>query len=118
MIHVEGRCILAGLSDNHCWHARCCRMRGYIDKDYRTRTNLGTITHCDVSKNFCACPNKNTTANLRVTIPTLFTCTTESNFMEEGNVIFDLGGFTRNEAGGMVEENACAETGRGMNIDG
>ena len=38
--------------------------------------------------------------------------------MENGNIVFDDGGFTDHQAGGMVKHDTTADFGGGVDIDG
>lgn len=53
-----------------------------------------------------------------VAVAVFFAGAAEGDFVEDGDVVFDDGGFADDESGAMVEEDAAADAGGWVDVDG
>jgi hypothetical protein len=71
--------------------------------------NFGTFADFDVPEDFGSRADQDSAAHFGVSVTALFACATESDGMEDGDIVFNDGSFTDDEACGMVEEQALAK---------
>ena len=57
-------------------------------------------------------------ADFGVAIAAIFTGAAEGDVLQDGDFVFDHGGFTDDDADAVIEEDGAAEAGGGVDIDG
>ena len=118
VIHVERWGIDRGATNHDGGHARHAGMWGDVLQDNGASTNLGAFADGDVAEDLRAGADEHARTDLRVTVATGLAGATQGDLVEEGDVVGDDAGLAGDEAGGVVEQDADAEAGRGMDIDG
>lgn len=117
MVHGGGG-IFSGGAANAGGDAGDGDVRGDILEDDTAGADLASLADGDIAEDFGTGTDEDAGADLGMAIAAGFPGTAEGNFMEEGDIVFDDGGFTDDDAGGVVEEDAGADAGGGVDIDG
>ena len=78
--------------------------------------NPGMFANLDVAEDGGTGADHHTLADLGMAIAGFLAAAAEGDVMEHRDVVPDLGRFTDDEAGCMIEEDAMAEFGAGMNV--
>lgn len=93
-------------------------VRGDILKDDAAGTDFASLADPDIAEDFGTGADEDAGTDLGMAVAAGFPGTAKGDLMEEGDIVFDDGGFADDDAGGVVEENAGADAGGGVDIDG
>ena len=118
VIHVERRGVDGGLADHDGGHAGHAGMGGDVLEDDGAGADLGAFADGDVAEDLGARADEHAGADLRVTVTAGLARAAEGDLMQERDVVGDDAGLAGDEASGVVEQDADAETGGGMDVDG
>lgn len=117
VVHTVGR-IPVGDADNLGWDAGRGHVGGDILEDDAPGTNSGSDTDGDIAEDLCPGPDQHPVEDFRVTVAALLAGAAQGDFVENGDIVADNGGFSDNDARGVVEENALADDGGGVDVHG
>src|ERR1700692_3126534 len=70
----------------------------------------------DVAENFRARPDQDAAADLGMAVLVLLAGAAERDAVQDRDVVFDHSGLTRDESGGMITEDAAANSRGGIDI--
>ena len=118
MFHIESGCGFMRFSDGLGGDSGYTGVWRHIVENNTTGTNFGTDSDLDVAKNLGACPEQHTGAYFRVPVTAFFSSTSESDFVKDGDVIVNDGGFSGDKSGSMIEQYTRSDAGSWMNVDG
>ena len=90
---------------------------GHVVEDDRAGADAGVFADGDVAEDVGVVADEDAVADGGVTLTVAFTGTAESDALIEGDVAADDGGFADDDAGGVVDEEAAAEQGSGVDVD-
>src|SRR5271156_2733743 len=78
--------------------------------------DAGAMADLDIAENFGARPDQYAMADLGMAVLILLAGAAEGDAVQDRDVILDDGGLAADEAGGVVEEDAAADSGRRIDI--
>ena len=81
------------------------------------RADLGALADLDVAENLRPGGNQHAGPDLRVAVAALLPGSPERHLLEQGDFVFDHGGFSDDDAGSVVEEHALADARGRMDVD-
>ena len=70
----------------------------------------------DIAENFRAGADQHAAADLRMAIPVLLAGAAERHALQDRDVVVDHRGLADHEAGGVIEEDAAADRGGGIDV--
>lgn len=117
MVHVERGGIAPGPSDDFSGNTCGGAVRRHIPQNDTAGPDLGTFTNFDIAEDLCSGPDEDTATHFGMSITAGLAGTTECDFVEHGDIIFDDGGFSDDDGRSMVDENSGADAGSRMDID-
>ena len=91
-------------------------MRGDVRQDHAAGPDLRSFPDLHVPQDLRAGPDEDAFPHLRVPVPGLFPRPAQGHLVQHGNVVTDDGGFADDEARGVVDEDAVADPGGGMDV--
>lgn len=93
-------------------------MRRNLDQNNSPGSDLGAFPNFDVAQNRSPRTDENTVANLWMTVAPLLPCASQSNVVQDGNVVADARRLADDDPGAVVKENPFSYFGRGMDVHG
>lgn len=117
MAHGKRRLPLMHVANTLGWCAGSDAVLGDIFQHKRARSNFGAGANTYVSEDDGVGTNEHVIANLGVTVTVLFTSAAKGDTVKDGDAVSDNCGLTDNDAVTVVEQDAAAETGTGVNVD-
>ena len=118
VIHREGGLGLLRAADNAGRDAGHGAMRRNVVEHDTSRTDFGSLPDFDISENLRPGADQDTFANFRVTVTCLLARPAERDFVQHGNVVLNDGRLADHDSRAMIDENAVADAGCRMNVDG
>ena len=92
-------------------------MRRDGSEDDAACADFRALADLDVAEDFCPGSDEHAAPDFGVTVALVLAGASECDRMEDGDVVLDYGGFSCDEAGGVVEEDAAAELRGWMDVD-
>ena len=89
----------------------------HIMQHHRPRRDTRAMADVNVAQNLGTCPDQHTIANFRVTIAVFFAGAAQSDTVVDGAVVPDLTGLTEHDAHAVINEQASADGGTGVDLD-
>ncbi|PNT72731.1 hypothetical protein BRADI_2g48426v3 [Brachypodium distachyon] len=92
--------------------------RGHVDEHHGPGTDLGAGANEHVAKNRGPGADEHAVPDLGVPVPHRLSRPAERDVVEDGDVVAHDGGLADDDAGGVVEEDALADGGGRVDVDG
>lgn len=80
------------------------------------RADTCAFTDLDIAQNLGACTDENTASDFWMAVARMFSCSTKSNALKQGNIVFNHACLAHDDPGAMIEQDASAQTGGWMDI--
>lgn len=116
MIHGAGGLGAAGRSDDLRGDARHRRIVGHGLEHDGACSDSRAMAHLDIAEDLGSGPDQHAMADLGMAVAPLLAGAAERHVLEYGDVVLDDGGRADHEAGRMVQEDAAADPGGGVDI--
>ena len=116
LIHGARWLCAAGLADNFGGNPRYGDVVRHRLHDDGAGCDAGAMADLDITENLGPCSDQHTAADLWMSVLVFLAGTAESNAMQDRDVVFDDSGFAAHESGGMIEKDAAADPGRGIDV--
>lgn len=91
--------------------------RGNIFDNDRSRSDFGSSSDLNRAQYLAPWSDHDTFPHCRVTFATLFSCPAQCHVLKENNVIFYDGCFSNDNAGSMIENDTCSQSGCGVYVN-
>ncbi len=117
VVQVDRVDALARADDDAPRHADDRAVRRHVVDNDRTATHLATSPDRDVAEHGCADANDHAVFQRRVTLTGLLACSAEGDPLIQRDVVADDGGLADHNAHPMVDEEAQADGGSGVDLD-
>jgi len=117
MVQVDGVDARSRPHDHATRDADHGAVRGHVIDDHRTATDLAPMANSDVAQNGRADPDDHTVLDGRVTLASLLAGSAQCDALVEGDVVSHHRRLADNDAHAVVDEEAGAERGSGVNLD-
>ena len=114
---MAGFCSL-GFADDDGGHAGDGGVRRDIVEHHAAGADLGTGADFDAAEDFRAGADQHAGADDRMAVAGFLAGAAERDFMEDRDIVLDDRGFTDDEGGGVVEQDAAADARGGMDVHG
>lgn len=118
LVHVECGVGFARGADDDGRYARHGGVGRYVGEDDGGCGDFGALADFDAAEDFGPGSDEDSGADDGVAVAVFFAGAAEGDFVEDGDVVFDDGGFSDDESGAVVEEDAAADAGGGVDVDG
>ena len=86
-------------------------------QDNAPRPYFRPFSYADIPENLSPCSDKDASSDFWMAVPSLFSRAPQGHLMQKGNIIAHHGGFSDDDAGCMVDQDAFSDPCRRMNID-
>src|SRR5256885_3318904 len=116
LIHGARRLGAAGLSDDFRGHARHRHIMRHSLHHDGTGRDPRAMANLDIAEDFGAGPDHHAVANFWMAVLVLLAGAAERDAVQDRDVVVDHGGLAADEAGGVVEEDAAADHGGGVDV--
>ena len=103
-------------TDEPCRVAHSGGVRRDVDEHEGPRPNLGALTDVDVPEKNGPCTDEDPVANLGVAIANGFPRSAQRDIVQDGHIAANRGRLAHHQSCCVVEENAGADLGRGVDV--
>ena len=112
LVHVQRGIVRNGIVDDNGGYARYCGMGGDIFQNDGAGCDFGAGANGDAPQYFSPRSDKNSGFHDGMAVPFFLARAAQRDFMQDGDVVPDDGGFPYHETGGVVQQDAAADGGR------